>query len=65
MKGHGHSEEEIAGELESIKNGEVWAGFEDVHRKNKGNEKRASKDNIGSIFRRTTIKMKSGIKHKT
>ena len=44
MKGHGHSEEEITGELENIKNGELWVGFDDVHLKHKGNEKRSNKD---------------------
>jgi len=30
VKGSGHDEEEICDELESIKNGESWCGFNDL-----------------------------------
>jgi len=30
VKGAGHSDEEIIEELERIKNGEAWIGFEDL-----------------------------------
>ena len=33
VKGAGHSEEEILEELENIKNGESWCGFNDLPKK--------------------------------
>ncbi|CDW78974.1 ef hand family protein [Stylonychia lemnae] len=40
VKGSGHSEEEIQEELERIKNGESWIGFDDLPAQYMGKDKR-------------------------
>ena len=36
VKGAGHTDDEILVELENIRNGELWVGFENVHLAKKG-----------------------------
>ena len=40
MKGSGHTEEEITEELERIKNGETWMGFDNLPKQYMGRDNR-------------------------
>ena len=44
VKGHGHSEEEIQEELENIRKGELWVGFDDVQLKGPKYKQKTTKD---------------------